>query len=79
VCNIYNYTGEEAQVSATAEGKTCTQGGATVVSACPTSGLVGCCLNSQGPNLTSNDCVYYAGSNTQNECTSNGGTWSTTP
>jgi hypothetical protein len=79
-CDIYMYTGSEAQVSASAEQKTCSSEGATIVTSCPTAGLVGCCLINQGPSLNTNECMYTGTASVDEAmCTSNGDTWSTTP
>lgn len=61
------------------EGNTaqCTNLKGTQVASCPTTGLVGCCTIAQ---VTTETC-YYKGqaANLQSTCTSNGGTWATSP
>lgn len=72
----------------------CTQQGQTIVSACPTANLVGCCTQKSANGASLESCVYGAdvmsdagstgdaGSTADSQkqiCESHGGAWSTTP
>lgn len=70
----------------------CTQQGGTVVSSCPTSGLVGCCTAKVSGNISQETCTYLPGgdagsmvdagamqSSAKTGCENQGGTWSTSP
>lgn len=56
----------------------CTSGGGDVVSACPTTNLVGCCALPSGNNEVTETC-YYAGDVPSLNASCSGGTWSNTP
>jgi hypothetical protein len=71
----FSYAGLNSDQQSQAQ-KACTQGNGSVVSACPTAGLVGCCtLTVQG--LSVDECYYYGSASTdQQACTQASGTWS---
>jgi hypothetical protein len=51
----------------------------SAVTSCPTTGLVGCCVTN-GPVGMQEQCEYSGDpTGDQSTCTSNSGTWSTTP
>jgi len=58
----------------------CMSAGGTVVSACPTSGLVGCCSMSLGAgfSLMTVACSYGTDDHDELSCVASSGTWSTT-
>ncbi len=57
----------------------CTNGGGTVASACPTTGLLGCCTSSfsGGDTYVSESC-YYTGDGAELKRSCGAGTWSAT-
>lgn len=69
----------------------CTKNGGTIVNACPTDSLLGCCTRKGANGYNVESCVYGASSDAgstgdagtmadmqKQQCSSTGGTWSTT-
>jgi hypothetical protein len=52
--------------------------GGTLVAACPSANLEGCCTTSVAPPLVNLYCYYGAEANEETSCIAGGGTWATT-
>jgi hypothetical protein len=68
------YAGSSAESEAAQGAATCTSNGGTVVAACPTAGLVGCCLVA---GVAAIDSCDYAGieAGEKGSCMQSGGVW----